>query len=164
MPQIVQIADTLTSQVFWLLVFFGLTFLFVGLGMVPKIMGTVDLRDKQIADDLAAAQAARDAADSEEEAWRKRENENRAAAQGLIAEAKGKAAKAAEAKLAQAQAKLDKQLAEAEAAIEAARSSAMAEIEGVAADAARDIVARIAGAAVEPAAAEAAVKEVMAHG
>lgn len=164
MPQIVQIADTLTSQVFWLLVFFGLTFLFVGLGMVPKIMGTVDLRDKQIADDLAAAQAARDAADSEEEAWRKRENENRAAAQGLIAEAKGKAAKAAEAKLAKAQAKLDKQLAEAEAAIEAARTSAMAEIEGVAADAARDIVARIAGAAVEPAAAEAAVKEVMAHG
>lgn len=164
MPQIVQIADTISSQVFWLLVFFGLTFLVVGLGMVPKIMGTVDLRDQQIAGDLAAAQAARDAADSEEEAWRKRENENRAAAQGLIAEAKGKAAKAAEAKLAKAQAKLDKRLAEAEAAIEAARTSAMAEIEGVAADAARDIVARIAGAEVEPAAAEAAVKEVMAHG
>ncbi len=164
MPQIVQIADTISSQVFWLLVFFGLTFLVVGLGMVPKIMGTVDLRDQQIAGDLAAAQAARDAADSEEEAWRKRENENRAAAQGLIAEAKAKAAKAAEAKLAKAQTKLDKRLAEAEAAIEAARSSAMAEIEGVAADAARDIVARVAGAQVEPAAAEAAVKEVMAHG
>lgn len=164
MPQIVQIADTISSQVFWLLVFFGLTFLVVGLGMVPKIMGTVDLRDQQIAGDLAAAQAARDAADSEEEAWRKRENEDRAAAQGLIAEAKGKAAKAAETKLAKAQTKLDKRLAEAEAAIDAARSSAMAEIEGVAADAARDIVARIAGTEVEPAVAEAAVKEVMAHG
>ena len=32
------------------------------------------------------------------------------------------------------------------------------------ADAARDIVARVAGAEVEPAAAQAAVKEVMAHG
>ena len=164
MPQIVQIADTISSQVFWLLVFFGLTFLVVGLGMVPKIMGTVDLRDQQIAGDLAAAQAARDAADSEEEAWRKRENENRAAAQALIAEAKGEAAKATEAKLAAAQAKLDEQLAQAEAVIDAARTSAMAEIEGVAADAARDIVARIAGTEVEPAAAEAAVKEVMAHG
>jgi F-type H+-transporting ATPase subunit b len=164
MPQIQQISEVFASQIFWLLVFFGLTFLVVGLGMVPKIMGTVDLRDKQIADDLAAAQAAREAADSEEEAWRKRENDNRAAAQGVIAEAKAKAAKAAEAKLATAQAKLDTRLAEAEAAIEAARNSAMAEIEGVAADAARDIVARIAGAAVEPAAAEAAVKEVMAHG
>ncbi len=164
MPQIVQIADTISSQVFWLLVFFGLTFLVVGLGMVPKIMGTVDLRDQQIAGDLAAAQAARDAADSEEEAWRKRENDNRAAAQALIAEAKGKAAKATEAKLAAAQAKLDEQLAQAEAAIDVARTSAMAEIEGVAADAARDIVARIAGTEVEPAAAKAAVKEVMAHG
>ena len=54
MPQIEQIAATLSSQVFWLLVFFGLTFVFVGLGMVPKIMGTVDLRDQQIAGDLAA--------------------------------------------------------------------------------------------------------------
>jgi len=164
MPQIAQIADTLTSQVFWLLVFFGLTFLVVGLGMVPKVMGTVDLRDQQIAADLAAAQSARDAADSEEAAWRKRENENRAAAQALIAEAKARSAKANEAKMAKAQARLDTRLAEAEAGIEAARASAMAEIEGVAADAARDIVARIAGAEIEPAAAEAAVKEVMAHG
>lgn len=164
MPQILQIADTLTSQVFWLLVFFGLTFIVVGLGMVPKIMGTVDLRDKQIADDLAAAQAARDAADSEEEAWRKRENDNRAAAQGVIGEAKAAAAKSSEAKLAKAQKRLDTRLAKAETEIEAARSSAMAEIEAVAADAARDIVARIAGAEVEPAVAAAAVKEVMAHG
>jgi F-type H+-transporting ATPase subunit b len=164
MPQIEQIAGTLTSQVFWLLVFFGLTFVLVGLGMVPKILGTVELRDGQIAGDLAAAQAARDAADSEEAAWRTRENANRAAAQGVLGEAKAKAAAASAAKLADAQARLDTRIAEAEAAIEAARTSAMAEIEGVAADAARDIVARVAGAEVDAAAAEAAVKEVMAHG
>ncbi len=164
MPQIEQISEVLASQVFWLLVFFGLTFALVGLGMVPKIMGTVDMRDQQIAADLAAAQAARDAADSEEAAWRSRENANRAAAQGVIGEAKAKAAKASESKLAKAQAKLDKRLAEAEAGIDAARTSALAEIEDVAADAARDIVARIAGTTIEPAAAQAAVKEVMAHG
>lgn len=164
MPQIEQIATTLTSQVFWLLVFFGLTFVVVGLGMVPKILGTVEMRDSQIAGDLAAAQAARDAATAEEEAWRVRENANCAAAQGLVAEAKGQAAVATAAKLAEAQGRLDARLADAEAAIEAARTSAMAEIESVAAEAARDIVARVAGAQVEPAAAEAAVKEVMAHG
>ena len=164
MPQIEQIAATLSSQVFWLLVFFGLTFVFVGLGMVPKIMGTVDLRDQQIAGDLAAAQAARDEATSQEEAWRKRENANRATAQGVIGEAKAKAAAANSVKLAEAQTRLDGRLAEAETAIDAARTSAMAEIEAVAADAARDIVARVAGADVEPAAAQAAVKEVMAHG
>lgn len=164
MPQIEQIAETLFSQVFWLLVFFGLTFALVGLGMVPKIMGTVDLRDQQIAGDLAAAQAARDAADSEEAAWRKRENDNRTAAQAVIAEAKAKAAAANVATLAETQTRLDTRLAEAEAGIAQARTSALAEIEDVAADAARDIVARIAGAEIEPAAAAAAVKEVMAHG
>ena len=164
MPQIEQLAETLSSQVFWLLLFFGLTFVVVGLGMVPKILGTVDLRDQQIAGDLAAAQAARDAADSEEAAWRARENTNRAAAQAVIAEAKAKAAAVSGAKLAATQERLDARLVEAEAGIAAARNSAMAEIEAVAADAARDIVARIAGAEVEPAAAEAAVKEVMAHG
>jgi F-type H+-transporting ATPase subunit b len=164
MPQIEQIAETLSSQVFWLLVFFGLTFVLVGLGMVPKILGTVEVRDNQIAGDLAAAQAARDAATGDEEAWRQRENANRSAAQALIGEAKAKATAANAAKLAETQGKLDMRLAEAEAAIAAARNSAMAEIEGVAADAARDIVARVAGTQIEPAAAEAAVKEVMAHG
>jgi F-type H+-transporting ATPase subunit b len=164
MPQIDQIAETLTSQVFWLLLFFGLTFVVVGLGMVPRVMGTVELRDQQIAGDLSAAQAARDAADTEEAAWRQRENANRAAAQTLIGEAKAKAAAASAAKLAEASVHLDARLAAAEVAIDAARGSAMAEIEAVAADAARDIVARVAGANVEPAAAEAAVREVMAHG
>ncbi len=164
MPQIEQIATTLTSQVFWLLLFFGLTFALVGLGMVPKILGTVEMRDAQIAGDLAAAQAARDAADGEEAAWRSRENANRAAAQAVIGEAKAKGAAANAAKLAAAQARLDTRLAEAETAIDAARNSAMAEIEGVAADAARDIVARVAGAQVDAATATAAVKEVMAHG
>lgn len=164
MPQIEQIAETLTSQVFWLLVFFGLTFVLVGLGMVPKILGTVELRDNQIAGDLAAAQAARDAATGDEEAWRQRENANRSAAQAVIGEAKGKAATASAAKLSETQARLDAKLAEAEVAIEAARSSAMAEVESVAADVAQDIVARVAGAKIKPAAATAAVKEVMAHG
>jgi F-type H+-transporting ATPase subunit b len=164
MPQIEQLATTYASQIFWLLVFFGLTFVVVGLGMVPKILGTVEMRDNQIAGDLGAAQAARDAATAEEEAWRTRENANRAAAQALIGEAKAQGAAASAAKLGEAQERLDSRLAEAETAIAAARASAMAEIEGVAAEAAREIVARVAGAAVEPAAAEAAVKEVMAHG
>ncbi|MGY6552076.1 MAG: F0F1 ATP synthase subunit B family protein [Erythrobacter sp.] len=162
MPQIAQLADTYASQVFWLLVFFGFTFFVIGMGMVPKIMGTVELRDAQITGDLAAAQAARDAANAQEEAWRKRENENRAAAQALIAEAKAEAAKASEAKLAEAQARIDARIAEAEGEIAAARSSAMAEIEHVAADATRDIVARLSDSQIDAADAAAAVREVMA--
>ncbi len=164
MPQIEQLDAFTTSQIFWALIFFGITFFFIGRGMVPKVMGTVERRDKQIADDLAAAQAARDAADDQEEAWRERENENRVAAQGVIAEAKAKAATNTEKTLAKAQVKLDAQLADAEAQIAAARTSAMAEVENVAADATRDIVARLAGTEVDEAAASAAVKEALAHG
>ena len=163
MPQIDQILETFSSQLFWLVVFFGTTYFLIGRGMVPKVMGTVELRDKQIADDLAAAKAARDAADTQEEDWRVRESENRAEAQGLIAEAKAKAAASTEAKLAEAQTRIDADFAAAETRIEAERTRAMGEIEAVAADATRDIVARLAGSDIDEASAQAAVKEAMAH-
>ena len=66
MPQIDQLVDIWSSQIFWTLVFFGITFFVIGRGMVPKVMETVGMRDKQISDDLAAAQAARDAMKSSE--------------------------------------------------------------------------------------------------
>lgn len=164
MPQIAQLAETFSSQVFWLLVFFGLVFFVVGRGMVPKVTGAVQLRDKQIADDLAAAQSARDRADEEEEAWRKRENENRAAAQAVVADAKAKAAEDSERKLAAEQERLDAMLASAEADIAEARKSALGEIEDVAADATQDIVQRLAGVSVTADAARTKVREALHHG
>ena len=130
MPQIAQFADTWSSQVFWLLVFFGMTFFVIGKGMVPKVMDTVAQRDGQIAADLAAAKAARDAADEQEEAWRVRENENRAEAQRVISEAKAQAAANSEKKIAAAQKRLDKKLAEAESRIAEARGQRGARIAG----------------------------------
>lgn len=164
MPQIAQLGEFYASQIFWLLVFFGITFFVVGLGMVPKVMDTVAQRDKQIADDLSAAELARKQADDEEASWRTRENANRAEAQGLIAQARGNAAAATEQRLAAAQAVIDGKLSDAENRIAEARRSAAAEIEDVAADAARDIVSRIAGLSVDDAAVRSAVKENLVHG
>lgn len=164
MPQIAQLAETWSSQLFWLIVFFGLTFFVIGRGMVPKVMETVAQRDSQIADDLAAAKAARDAADEQEEAWRVRENENRAAAQAIVAKAKTDAAAASEKKLKAAQGRIDSKLADAEARIREARTAALAEVESVAVEAAQDIVARLAGVKVTKPAAAKAVKEAMNHG
>lgn len=164
MPQIAQLAETYASQIFWLLIFFGLTYFVIGRGMVPKVMDTVSLRDKQIADDLAAAQAAQDGAEEQEEAWRQRENDNRAAAQALIGEAKSKGAADSEKKIAAAQKRLDKKLAEAELRISEARVAAMGEVENVAAEATQDIVKRFAGAKVTKAQASKAVKEALANG
>ncbi len=164
MPQIAQLADTWSSQVFWLLVFFGITFFVIGKGMVPKVMETVAQRDGQIAADLAAAKAARDAADEQEDAWRVRENENRAAAQAIVAKAKDEAAAKSEKKLKAAQTRIDKKLADAEARIGEARTAALAEVESVAVEAAQDIVQRLAGVKVTKPAVAKAVKEAMANG
>jgi len=164
MPQIAQLGEYYSSQIFWLLIFFGITFFVVGRGMVPKVMDTVAQRDKQIADDLQAAERARAAADAEEEAWRARENANRAQAQGLIARARASAASATSDRLAQAQAVIDGRIGQAESRISEARRSAAAEIEDVAADATRDIVSRIAGLSLDDGAVRAAVKENLVHG
>lgn len=161
MPQISQLAATYASQIFWMLVFFGFIYVFIGRGMVPKVMATVEARDKQIADDLAAADAARAAADAEEEAWRKSENARRAEAQAVIAKAKADAAVASEKRLAAAGTVVDGRLAEADARIAAARDGALGEIEAVASEAAGDIVARVAGLSVDAKTTGAAVKEAL---
>jgi F-type H+-transporting ATPase subunit b len=161
MPQIAQLAATYSSQIFWLLLTFGVVFFVIGLGMVPKVQSTVDARDKKIADDLEAAKANSAAADALEADWRAKENEARADAQAKLAEAKAKAAKDREAKLAKEDAAIGEKLAAAEAQIEAGRGKALGEIEAVAADAVADIVRRIAGSDVSADAALKAVKAVM---
>lgn len=163
MPQIAQLSATYASQIFWALIFFGFIFFVIGRGMVPKIMATIETRDQQIAADLAAAEAARKAADAQDEAWRGQSNRQRAEAQAVIAAAKADAAKASEIRLGTANQAIDARVAEAEARIAAARAGALDEIEAVAADAAGDIVSRVAGLTVDPEAARGAVKEVL-HG
>jgi F-type H+-transporting ATPase subunit b len=163
MPQIAQLSETFASQLFWVLIFFGFVFFVIGRGMVPKVMATVDLRDQQIARDLAAAEAARAEADAKEEAWRIESENQRAEAQAAIAGAKAEAAQASEARLAEANAAIDARIADADARIGQARTAALSEIETVASEAAGEIVNRVAGLSVDAAASQAAVKEAL-HG
>jgi F-type H+-transporting ATPase subunit b len=164
MPQISQLAATYASQIFWLLLTFGIVFVVIGLGMVPKIQGTVDQRDAMVTGDLAAAEAARTAADQAEEQWRTKENAIRADAQRVIAEARAEAAKRTEAVLAEANERVNARLSAEEARIAEASCAAMAEIEAVAAEAAQTIVTRLSGASVSEDEARGAVKAVLAHG
>ena len=164
MPQIAQLAATYSSQIFWLLLTFGLLFFVVGMGMVPKVQSTVDSRNAKIADDLARAKAAFARADEIEEDYRARENASRAAAQALVAEAKAKAAKDSEKQVATADKKIAARIAEAEEAIKAASGKAMAELEAVSAEAAQGMVAKISGGDIPREAALQAVKVALAHG
>lgn len=161
MPQINQLLLVYQSQWFWLALVLGAIYFFIGKGMMPKIEATVDQRDKRIADDLVAAERARAAADAAEEQVRNNEAEARTAAQAVAAQAKTKAAKDAENRLAKANAEIAAKAADADAQLAKAREKALAGLESVAAEAAADIVAKVSGRSVPSAQASQAVKAVL---
>ena len=164
MPQIAQLAATFGSQLFWLIITFGLIYFVIGRGMVPKISSTVEARDRQIADDLAAAERARALADETEEAYRARTEQSRAEAAKVTQAAKEASARETEQRVKAADAETGQRVAEAEARIRAAANASLADIDVVAADAAQDMVARLSGTSVSREQAVEAVRQVMAHG
>ena len=127
MPQLSQLALVYQSQWFWLLLVLATIYFVVGRGIISKVETTVDARDKQIATDLAAA------------------------------EAKAKAGRDAEKRVAKADAEIAAKTEAAAKALADARKSALAEFERIAAEAAREIVAKLTGAKVSDEAARAAV-------
>ena len=161
MPQIVQLPQIFWSQLFWLLLVFGIIYFAIGRGMVPKIQSVVDDRDKKIADDLAAAQKARDDAEAVEAAYRERIEATRADAMKLAAEAKQDAAREVEKRLAAIDAEIGKRTEEAEARIRDAADKARKELEPVAADAAGQLVAKLTGKTVDATDAQNTVKAVL---
>ena len=163
MPQLAQLPEIFWSQLFWLAVVFGLTFFVIGLGMVPKIQSTVDLREKQISDDLERAQAARVAADRTEEAWRAGMDSARADAAQIAQQARQESARDTEARVRKAADKINLKVDAAQTKIREAAAAARGEIEAVAADATREMVQRLTGLTVDSGMAAAAVKAEM-HG
>lgn len=164
MPQIAQILETYASQIFWLLIVFGLIYFGIGKAMLPKIEATVESRDRKIADDLAAAQTAHADADKTEEAYRAKIDAARAAAQKATQEAKAASALEAEQRVKAADAELSAKTAEADARIAASQAQALAGIEDVAAEAAQEIVSKVSGVAVSGDQAASAVKAALANG
>lgn len=164
MPQFDQVLGTYASQIFWLLIVFGLIYFGIGCSMLPKIEGTVDARNAKIADDLAAAERARATADATEEAWRSEMAKSRAEAQAETAKAKAKAIADAEARVKKADAATAEKLLTAETAIKASTAKALGNIEAAAAEAAQEIVSKLSGTTVSAVAAQSAVKEALSRG
>jgi len=158
MPQISQLVSTFGSQLFWLLISFGLVYLIIGRGMLPKIQSTVDARNKRIADDLDAARIAHKQADEIEEQYKTRQAADREEAQKITSAAKEKAAKASEKRVNEAGKRISTKIAKAEEEIAAQSLAAMAEIESVTAEATQDIVSKLTSANVTKAKAVTAVK------
>jgi F-type H+-transporting ATPase subunit b len=161
MPQINQLAEVAYSQFFWLLLVLALIYFGIGHVMLPKIQSTVEARDQRMADDLAAAQAARASADSIEADYRARMDRSRAEALKLAQEAKAASGRSNEERVRAVSEEIGVKVGEAEAQIRSAADAALSDIEKVAADAARDMAHKLAGLTVSPDRAERAVKAVM---
>lgn len=163
MPQINQLPDIFISQLFWLAVVFGIIYFWIGRGLVPKIQSVVEDRDRKIADDLAAAQRAREQAEAAEETYRERIDLSRSEAMKVAQEAKRQAALDTEKRLKAVDAKIGKKVEEAEAKIRAAAEAARRELEPVAAEAASELVAKLTGQKIAAKDAESTVRAVL-HG
>ena len=158
MPQIEQLPAIFFSQLFWLAVVFGIIFVVIGRGMLPKVQSTVEAREKRIAEDLERAQAARAAAEETEEAWRERMDAARAEAAKLAQEAREESARQTEAKVNKAAEGINRKVETAQAKIRDSVESARAEIESIAAEATRELVVRLTGVKVDKKDAAEAVK------
>jgi len=158
MPQIEQLPYNFFSQLFWLALVFGFIFFVIGRGMLPKIQGTVELRDAKIAEDLERAQAARAEAEGTEAAWRARMDAARAEAARLAQDAKQASAQETEKRVKVAAEKINLKVESSEAKIREAVSSARSEIEAVATEATQEMVTRLTGISVADQEAAAAVK------
>ena len=164
MPQIAQIAATYASQIFWLLLTFGILYFGIGKGLVPKIVSTVDAREGRIAGDLAAAVAARAQADTVQATWQAEMDAARVAAQAETAAAAKRAAMAFEQQVHAADAEIAERLGHHDLAVANAKAQALANLQNVAAEAAQQLADKVAGLQVSLDSASDAVRRTMAHG
>lgn len=148
-----------TSQLFWLVVIFGLFYLFLKRVVMPQVGGIIETREGRIAQDLAQANRAKGEADAAVAAYEQALAEARAKASSIGQQARDKAKADAEAERRQVEAGLDAKLTEAQSRIDAIKTSAMSEVGGIAAETTEAIVKALTGRDIDRAAVDAAVSQ-----
>ncbi len=147
MPQF-DFAHVFWPQVAWLALFFVVLYFGVVRMTLPKLGKVMTEREDKIAGDLAAAKSAKETADEVDARYHTEMTASRDAARQSIAEAKAKASKASEARLAEAATAAEAQVADAEARIAKSVKAAESALRDAAAESAQAIVAKLTG--VEP--------------
>ena len=150
-------ATTFPSQIFWLVIFFGLLYLLMSKLALPKMAAVLEKRHKTIEGDLAKASALKNETQAAVQAYEKALADARAKAQGIAAETRAKMNAEMEAERAALEKKIGAKTADAEAKIAAAKASAMKDVGEVAAETAAEIVSELTGATVSKAEAAKAI-------
>jgi F-type H+-transporting ATPase subunit b len=150
-------ATTFPSQIFWLVVFFGLLYLLMSRLALPKMAAVLANRHKTIESDLAKASALKNETEAAIQAYEKALADARAKAQGIAAETRAKMSAEMDAERAGLEKKIGAKTAEAESRIATAKAQAMKDVGEVAAETAAEIVSELTGATVSKAEAVKAV-------
>lgn len=145
------------SQLFWLVVLFGILYLLMSRIALPRVTRILDDRAERIAADLNAARAAQEQAAGAQRAHEKTMADARAAAQATAQEAHRAVTAEADAKRHTLEASLAEKVSAADAQIAASKTAAMANVREIAAEAATAIVQQLTGRAPDRAAIDAAL-------
>ena len=138
-------AHTFPSQVFWLVIFFGLLYLLMSKVALPKMAAVLDKRHKAIEGDLAKASALKHETEAAIQHYEKSLADARANAQGIATETRSKIADEIEAERSALEKTLSSKLAEADSRISATKAKAMQDVHEVAAETAAEIVSELTG-------------------
>lgn len=160
-PPFDQIGDFGISQVFWLILTFGVLYFAVASVFLPKIRKAVEDRDGAIKADVAKAAALSASADASVKQFEAQIAEARARARDTASKAKAEADARTSAETTRVEADLNARLAAAEARINETRAKAMSNVSAVAEDTAAAIAERLTGAKPSPASVQKAVAGVM---
>lgn len=128
------------SQLFWLVITFGVLYWLMAGKFLPAIGGAIEERRDRIADDLDQAGDFKRQAEDAETTYNKSLADAKAKAQAIAADTRGEMDKEIAGMQAETDDALDKQLAAAEARISEMKTAAAAKVREAAADTARAIV------------------------
>jgi F-type H+-transporting ATPase subunit b len=150
---------TFPSQILWLVITFGLFYIFLKRVVMPRLAGVLDTRSSRIFQDIDQANKLKNEADAAVAAYEQALAEAKANANTIGQQARDAAKADAEASRKKVEAGLDAKLAEAESRIASIRSAAMKDVGAIAESTAGAIMEQLVGKA-DKAALVAAVKSV----
>lgn len=158
MPQLEQVA-TYLSQVFWLVVTFGILYVVMWKAALPRVAGVLRERQERIDDDLEKAEELKREAEKVLSAYEATMADARSQAQSILRETSETLSREAAERHAALSGNLSRDAAAAEARIAKASEEALGNIRTVAAEVAQAAAAHLVGGEVSAADAEKAVAD-----
>jgi F-type H+-transporting ATPase subunit b len=155
---------TFASQLFWLVILFGLLYIVMSRVALPKVGSIIETRDKKIAGDLAEAARMKEASDAAVAAHEQALAEARQNAHAIAQKARDAAKAEAAADRTRIEAELNKKLGASETEIARVKTQALAGVDAIARDAVEAIVESLVGTKVEKGQVASAVAAAMAEG